>query len=170
MVDCGCLIKLTFIFVTDSYSLLTVNNPLCLQGRLSSWELGVPCQTFLLIFPTTWWVKMAKGHSPGTRLFAERQLRWLILRPCCKFASQLGLHLKSPRIGFNFGVGVGETLGHHAVSWGKSKNIAFPFFKQSVLENGLWWITHQSNWSSFVVITRDLTEYSAFNFSSVPTR
>lgn len=93
MVDCWWLAKAGFYILAQSSvnRLMTTNNTL----RLHSAFLLRNCECFarviLLIFPTTQWgMKMAKG--PSSLLFAESKIKLLVLRLCCKFASQLQLY------------------------------------------------------------------------------
>lgn len=64
-------------------------------------------------------METAKGDGPRFFPSAASEIHWRVLRLCCIFASQLGLHQESPRIGFNFirGEVSGEVLGEGREGW-----------------------------------------------------
>lgn len=98
------------------------------------------CKSDLIDLPNNP-ARYENGKGPSSLLYAESGIRWLILRLCSNFASQLGFHPKFPRIGFNFRGGRGEPGLRQAmpcgcVSWGKSQSIEYLLYKK-VLENGV---------------------------------
>lgn len=155
-----------------SNRLLTANNPLCLRGAFLLGNCECFARVSLLVFPATQWgMKMAEGDRSSSLLLAREQTQVAYFEAVLQVCISAGLpsEVSQNWLQLGVGMGVGERPGRTVLSPGTRAKILHFLFQQSILENGLWWIIHQSNWSwtSFVETTGDLTMYSPFSFSFV---